>query len=35
VATAIGELASWLGAKTIELPDELPPAWSGMARLLS
>ena len=34
VAPAIGELASWLGATSLELPDELPPAFAPMAALL-
>jgi uncharacterized protein YcaQ len=34
VATAIGELASWLGASSVELPDELPRAFAPMAALL-
>lgn len=28
VAGAIGELAAWLGAESVELPDELPPAFA-------
>jgi uncharacterized protein YcaQ len=28
VAGAIGELASWLGARTVSLPRRLPSAWS-------
>jgi len=35
VATAIGDLASWLGAVSVELPDEMPPVWGRVARLLS
>jgi uncharacterized protein YcaQ len=35
VATAIGELASWLGASSIELPKELPVVWRRIARFLS
>ena len=30
VATAIGELASWLGASAVELPEELPPAFEAL-----
>ena len=30
VATAIGELASWLGAKSVELPDQLPPGFNAL-----
>ena len=30
VATAIGDLASWLGASSVELPDELPPAFEAL-----
>jgi uncharacterized protein YcaQ len=34
VATALGELASWLGAESVELPRELPPAFAPLAALL-
>jgi hypothetical protein len=30
VAPAIGELASWLGAQSVELPEELPPAFEAL-----
>ena len=35
VAGAIGELASWLCASSIELPKELPVVWRRIARFLS
>jgi uncharacterized protein len=34
VAIAIRELASWLGAQVVELPEELPPAFAPVAALL-
>ena len=34
VATAIGELASWLGAESTELPQELPSAFAPIAAFL-
>jgi uncharacterized protein len=34
VGPAIGELASWLGAQSVELPEELPPAFAPIAALL-
>jgi uncharacterized protein YcaQ len=35
VAIAIGDLASWLGAESVELLDELPSVWIRMGRYLS
>jgi uncharacterized protein YcaQ len=34
VAITIRELASWLGAQVVELPEELPPAFAPVAALL-